>query len=107
MSIQRDIINYLKERSRGIINLTEEDATKIISMVKDRVDLPYAILFRFNMATRVWDQQLTVKTSNEAIMQRMAEALNKIPPKECYKWDCYNSKQEFECTIYTLDINLF
>ena len=109
MSAKSNIIEYLRLKSGGMINITSDMADDVIAMAHD-IEInktAYAKLYRWNAAKSNYELMYTVSTTDELIQQNVHDALKKRPADQCYLWECYNSTGQFEGKIYTVNTNLF
>jgi hypothetical protein len=109
MSARQNIIDYLRRKSGGLLNITNDMATEIIDIARnDRIEQSAnAKLFRYNMQKKAFEILYTVPATDELVKKNIKESLNKAPVNECYMWECYNSEGHYEGKILTTDTNLF
>jgi hypothetical protein len=109
MSAKQNIIDYLRRKSGGLINISSDMATDIITLVNNQPveSIAVAKLFRWSELKSSYELQYAVPATDELIKQNVKEALTKRPIDKFYLWECYNSAGEFEGKIYTVNTNLF
>lgn len=109
MSARQNIIDYLRRKSGGLVNITNDMATEIISLARnEKIEhRAHVKLFRFSMQKKGYELQYTQESSDELIEKNIKEAINKPPVNECYMWECYNSQGDYQGKILTTDTNLF
>lgn len=109
MSAKQNIIEYLRLKSGGVINITFDMADEIIAMAHGIEITPtaYAKLYRWNGVKKSYELMYTVPATDELIQQNVKDALKKRPVDQFYLWECYNRDGQFEGKIYTVNTNLF
>lgn len=109
MRIEQAIKEYLHTQSKGLINITYQDARHIINLVVGKPEQGVAVakLYRWNACNSTWEQLRAVVSSDAAIQRETIDALSRKPVEQFYKWECYNSAGEFEGMILTANANLF
>lgn len=109
MSMQQDIIDYLRATTKGRVTIPPSIADGIIAIVNGNGNPPgaRAKLHRYNALKGDWEFIRTETTTDTAIAYQVREAIKHAPVDHCYRWDCYNSNGEFEGYIYTVNTSLF
>jgi hypothetical protein len=109
MSARQNIIDYLRRKTGGMVNLTNDMATDIIALARNEgiEQTAHVKLFRYNMLKKGYEIQYTLQSTDELIKANIKEALQKPPVNECYMWECYNSGGEYEGKIFTTNTSLF
>lgn len=109
MRVEQSIREFLYQRSKGLIDISIQDARHIIDLVtgKPMAGEAVAKLFRYNACSNVWDLIRAVTTTDADIQKEIVEALNGTPVDKFYRWECYNAAGEFEGNILTINTNLF
>lgn len=103
------IIDYLHQQTNGRVNLTIQQAGKIIELVRGQLDAPgpVAKLSRYSALNDKWEYLYTVKTTQQQIDAAITYAINSAPVLNTYLWECYNAAGEPEGKIFTIHANLF
>lgn len=109
MNTETQIINYLQQLSKGLVNINRAQARHIISLVTaSSADTgALAKLLRYNATSSTWELIRVISTTDEAIAHRWQEALEKGPVHYFYQYILYNSSGESEGVIYSANSNLF
>ena len=109
MSAKQNIIDYLRRKSGGLINISSDMATDIITLANHQPveNVAVAKLYRWNELKKGYELQYAVPATDELIKNNVKQALLTPPVQNCYLWECYNSNGEFEGKIYTVNTNLF
>lgn len=109
MSAKKNIIEYLRVKSGGLINITSEMADDVIALAHDIVidRTAYAKLYRWNGVKGSYELLYTVPATDELICRNVKDALKNRPVDQFYLWECYNSDGHFYGKIYTVNTNLF
>ena len=109
MSIEREIIEYLQQQSKGVINLQPSHARHIVEMVTGtRLEkTAIAKLHRKNDQLNSWDSLRNIRTTNEYIHEQIIKALENGPVMDFYMYELFNDAGEFEGRIFTIDQFIF
>lgn len=108
MSLQTDLIDYLRAESRGKINLSVAQANKIIELVtKPNTATAVAKVHKYSPAKSSYDLLRVIETTDDVVKEGIVKALETPPVEGFYRYDCYNSKAEFEGKIFSIHNNLF
>lgn len=103
-----EIINYIKSITGGFVTIAPLQANHIIKLVENRHSNPlhpHANLFKWQGTRYVFIR--TVITTDAIIDEQIIQALNKPQPKECYKYECYNTGNNKAGDIFSLNPELF
>lgn len=110
MVIEQMIKDYLKQVSKGIINLSHQQTRELINIIIDNRHLqsvPVAKLYRYNAVNDSWIFLYSVKTTNEIINKTIIEQLQLGPVYKFYCWELYNENGELQGKIFTVKNQLF
>lgn len=109
MQIEYKIKEYLLKKSKGVINLSFQDARHIINMVTGKADkgIARAELYRWTPQKNGWELLRVMSTTNEKINEEIFKALERGPIHEFYKYLLFNTNGELEGQIFTISNNLF
>lgn len=109
MSARQNIIDYLRRKSGGLININSDMATDIITLAHGQLveNMAVAKLYRWSELKTCWELQYAIPATDELIKRNVKDALTTRPVDKCYLWECYNSSGEFEGKIFTVNTNLF
>jgi hypothetical protein len=109
MSAKQNIIDYLRRKTGGFVNITSDMAGDIIALANNQQveNVAYAKLYRWNGNAKKFELQYAIPATDELIKHNIKQALNKPQVKDFYLWECYNSDGQFEGNIYTANRNLF
>lgn len=109
MSAKKAIIEYLRIRSGGLVNITSDMADDVIALAHGQLvsNTAKAKLYRWNGQSKLYEIMYTVSATDELIKKNIKEALETRPVDLCYMWECYNSEGQHEGKIYTANTNLF
>jgi hypothetical protein len=108
--IEQRIRNYLSMHSKGVINISDQHARKIIDMVLEfhrGERRAFVKLHQWRPQTRTWELYRTLFTTDEEINLRIKDALEKGPQMDFFMFELYNSEGEHQGRIYTTNRFLF
>lgn len=107
--IENEIIQYLKDHSKGLISLQMCHAKELIAMVrKVRIyDQCHVKLHRLNHCNKAWELQRNILTTEDEINKQILLALEEKPNMDFYMYECYNDQLLFQGRIYATSPNLF
>lgn len=106
MTLEQQIINYLRTCSKGRVTITHGMAANIIEMVLQPGRCK-AVLHKYNYITGHYDVMQTMLTTADKMESVLKEALLHKPVEQCYRYDLYNEYNELQGYIYSLSISLF
>lgn len=109
MRTEQAIQDYILQESKGAVKINYQQARCIINLVIGKANQGQAVanLYRYNLQKQDYEFMRNIFTTDAAIHREIIAALEKKPPTENYRFDCYNSAGEFEGHIYSLNPELF
>lgn len=108
MSVETAIINYLRNESKGVINLSDAQAKKIIEFITSpKENAAIAKLYKYSSIKSQYELMMSIKTTDTDLEKSITDALKTPPTDFFYMYDCYNSKGQFEGKIFSIHSNIF
>lgn len=106
---QAAVISYLQQISKGVINISQLHAQEIIELVQQKTNTidARAEMYQYNNAYKRYDHLRTILVSNETIDKAIKEAVKHRPIEQFIKYELFNSNNELEGNIYTVDACFF
>lgn len=105
---QQHLKDYISDITKGIVTINKVQADKITDIViKGGNKTAFVKLSRWNGAKQTYEFVRTIETTEEAIKAEVIAALKKPLVEFCYRFDCFNSNEEFEGKIFTVNPALF
>lgn len=108
MTAHKQIIDFIRTATRGLCQLSENEADAIIAIVNNNSDTkqPHAKLSRFT-GTGATELLRIIKTSQQQINTQLRNALEDGPTHGFYLYELYNENNLYEGCILTANQNLF
>ena len=108
MDTDIEIIKYFDKLSKGVVKLLPVHVQKIRDILNTAPSgSPFVNLLHYNNIKGSYEQVRTIKTTDQQIHDVLIRMLQRKQVMQVYKYECFNSAQEWQCDIYTVSPALF
>lgn len=106
MTKEQKVIKHLIDLTKGLISLSESQASGLIALCLTETPMARAELFRFSLVKDSYELIRTVSIRNYEINRLILKHTQSKPVEFFYRYDVYDNDGQFCTYIYSINSDL-